>query len=267
MTGPRLVRDATGATLEARSGRSRVVSLVPSLTEAVADLGRLDALAAVTPYCTSPTSASLRPRIGGPLEVDVDAVASLGPDLVLASVEENAPGDVLRLRGMGVPVHVVSPRRALDAAKMLEDLGALLGADDAAAEHARRIREAVAIARSALGSTDRVRVTCPVWPDPPMVVGTGTYAADLLSLAGGDVVPSRPGYPRLARGEAEAQVVLLPDEPFRFSEEDLGRLGLDATEAARLGRVHLVDGRTLFWYGARAGAAIQALAHLLGHRS
>jgi ABC-type hemin transport system substrate-binding protein len=262
-----IVVDATAAELPAGPPAQRVVSLVPSLTETVALLGRAQALVGVTPYCPWPAGASARAAVvGGPRDVDLDLLTFLRPDLVLACKEECSRGDVERARAEGLRVYVAWPRRVSDLPGLLGDLGLLLGAADEAARVGGEIRSAVAEAELRLGLSGEPppTVLCPLWLDPPMAVGRGTYAADLLRLAGGSVVPEREGYPRFAPAEVDPDVVLLPSEPHPFAREDLARLGLGACRAALEGRVHLVDGRQLFWYGPRAAAALGRLRGILG---
>ena len=259
----RTVVDATGEPLDAGRPARRVVSLVPSLTETVWLLGRGETLVGLTPYCVEPPGAAERARsVGGPLGADLAAVLALKPDLVLACREENSAEQVARLREAGLSVHVASPRRVAEVGPMIDALGLLLGAERRAAELSARVRRAEAEARLARGP-EPCTVTCPVWLDPPMAVGRGTYAADLLHLSGGVVLPDGQGYPRIEPGALDPEVVLLPDEPHRFRLEDVEALGLVPRTADRPRRVRLVDGKALFWYGPRVADALPEIESLL----
>jgi ABC-type Fe3+-hydroxamate transport system substrate-binding protein len=181
---------------------------------------------------------------------------------------------------MGVPVWVTYPRTVREGAQLLADL-ALLGAS--AAERERVVEPVLAsvaaaeqarAAARAAGAAP-VRVFCPIWRDPWMAVGAPTYADDLLSLCGGENVfgaraqaPSLGDrrYPRVTLAEIEAarpDVALLPNEPYAFGPRDAAELArLDAPFAAS-GRIHLIDGTFVSWYGPRILRAIELLRRLL----
>src|SRR5438046_8184443 len=105
--------DATGVAL-AGAPRRRIVSLIPSTTEALCALGLADALVGVTVYCREPAAVTrTKTRIGGEKDPDLDAIKALAPDLVIANVEENVAAHVETLRGWGIPVWVTYPRNGL----------------------------------------------------------------------------------------------------------------------------------------------------------
>ncbi len=248
----------------------RIVSLVPSLTEAVAALGRADALVGVTRWCEigAPDGAA---RIGGTKNPDVAAVVALAPDLVLANTEENRAEDLAALRAAGLAVHETFPRRVADVAPMLRELGALLdggrgagGGEVAAAAgvHAAAVESALRAARAAAGAP--LRTLTLIWRKPWMAAAAGTFAADLLAACG--LAPALDGadgdrYPRLAPGDARLDgldLVLLPSEPYAFSAADLPavrRLTGDVPHA-------FVDGRLLTWHGVGTARALTAFAAL-----
>lgn len=235
----------------------RVVSLVPSLTDTLAELGVADRLVGVTDYCVhgAPDAAA---RIGGTKNPSVPEVAALRPDLVLVNTEENRAEDIARLRGEGLRVLELHPRTVDDVDAMLATLGECLGLD------AGHCREALEAAR------DEVRATRPatpiaaltlIWRKPWMGVGPGTYVDALLGecgfanvLAGFD-----DPYPKLDEALVlRPQVVLLPSEPYAFSTADL-----DAVRTF-LGDVEcrFVDGELLTWHGHRTAAALRTFGAL-----
>jgi len=114
-----------------------------------------------------------------------------------------------------------------------------------------------------------VRVFCPVWRDPWLAVGADTYIHDLLQLCGGENVfaeHSDRRYPRVVLDEVVAaapEVILLPDEPYRFGPADAAEVARLDVPAARSGRIHLVDGTLVSWYGPRILPAIERLCSLL----
>lgn len=246
----------------------RIVSLVPSLTEALFALGLGERVVGVTEWCVHPTEGvAPLPKIGGTKNPDVPSILALRPDLVIANREENRRRDVERLEAAGIPVWVTHPRTVRDAVALL---GAL--ADLGASEESRRA--VVDLARDALDRAERerperrVRFTCPIWRDPWMVVGDDTYAHDLLTLCGGENVfagVSRRRYPRVTLAEIEAarpELVLLPDEPYAFAQRDAQELGALDIPAAHTGSIHLIDGTLVSWYGPRILQAIETICGL-----
>jgi ABC-type Fe3+-hydroxamate transport system substrate-binding protein len=247
--------DDLGHPVPAARPARRVVSLVPSLTESVAAT-RAGALAGATIWCTHPADLDV-PRVRGTKNPDLSAVAELKPDLVLANQEENRRVDVERLRAAGVPVWV-TVIRTLDEAfaslrRMFTDgLGWPEPAWLGEAEDAWRVRAA---------GGPRRRAVIPIWRDPWMVVGSGTFAGDVAARLGLDNVygDHAERYPHVTLDDIAARrpdVVVLPDEPYRFGPDD-------GPEAFPGRRVSLVDGRYLTWYGPSLTAARPVLTSQL----
>jgi ABC-type Fe3+-hydroxamate transport system substrate-binding protein len=216
-----------------------VVSLVPSLTEAVAatDAGLL---VGATDFCTHPAGLGVA-RVGGTKWPDLDRVLAARPDLVLANAEENRDEDVAALRAAGVAVWVTAPATVAQALDSLARLCVLLGAPDPGW---------LAAARAAWDDPPRlpdVRAVVPIWRRPWMVLGRDTFAGDVLARLGvvNVFAGSADRYPRLARDEpagVAAELVVLPDEPYAFTPDD-------GPEAWPQCRPVFVSGRHLTWYG------------------
>ncbi len=247
----------------------RIVSLVPSVTEALFALGLGERVVGVTDWCVHPRPAVDRvPKIGGTKDADPDRIEAVRPDLVIANQEENTQRVVRRLERAGLPVWVTYPRTVADGVSLLAELHGL-GADEAAwsdvVEPARRALEEARGARP-----DRpARVFCPIWRDPWMTIGADTYVHDMLTLCGGaNVFADRADrrYPRIGFRDiidAAPEVVLLPDEPYVFGAADANEIGRFDVPAARDGRIHLVDGTLVSWYGPRIPRAVRELRALL----
>jgi len=256
--------------------RRRIVSLVPSLSEALHVLGLGDRIVGVTDYCVHPADAFEGvARVGGTKDADVDAIESVAPDLVIANEEENTVRVVRKLAERGLDVWVTYPRTVREGAALLDELADLGASDAARAAHVAPCLEAVARAERAAPAV-RPRVFCPIWRDPWMTIGGDTYIDDMISLAGGrnpfatpEAAPVRGRadrrYPTVdleAVVALDPEVILLPDEPYAFGARDREELlGTDCA-AARTGRVHLIDGTLVSWYGPRIAEAIQALAQI-----
>ena len=221
----------------------RVVSLVPSLTESVA-VTAPGLLVGATNWCTHPEELDVS-RVGGTKNPRVDDVVALRPDLVVANEEENRATDIAALRAAGLAVWVTAPRTLPQAFRSLRRMLAACGlASPAWLDDAWR-----AWSNTVDGSPPQVTALVPVWRRPWMVVGSDTFTGDLLRHLGvanarGDD-PER--YPRLdadelAAATAAADLVVLPDEPYRFTAED-------GPESFPGIPVALVSGRHLTWYG------------------
>ncbi|WP_328540995.1 helical backbone metal receptor [Streptomyces sp. NBC_00344] len=232
----------------------RVVSLVPSLTEAVA-VSAPGVLAAATDWCVRPAGLDVV-RIGGTKNPDVPAIAGLRPDLVIANEEENRPADLEALRAAGLSVLVTEVRGLSQAFSELERVLAACGAG-----RPRWLDEAEQAWARVVPGRERTAIV-PIWRRPWMVLGRDTFAGDLLSRLGvrNPYAEHPERYPRIPLGEltaAGADMVVLPDEPYRFTADD-GPEAFPGLPAA------LVSGRYLTWYGPSLCRAPQALRAALG---
>ena len=228
----------------------RVVSLVPSLTEAVASADR-SVLVGATEYCVHPVDLDVV-RVGGSKYPTVAAVLELHPDLVIANVEENRREDVEALRAAGVPVWVSYPRTLSEAFAALRAMFAVL---DTATPRWLAEAEQVWAAPPSRQLADRALV--PVWRRPWVVVGSHTFAGDMLRHLGVRhlYADSAERYPRPSLDEmrdARPDLLVLPDEPYVFSDTD-GPADFPGVPYA------LVSGRHLTWYGPSLVAARDVL--------
>ncbi|MEW2297613.1 helical backbone metal receptor [Streptomyces sp. NPDC006743] len=234
---------------------TRVVSLVPSLTEAVA-VTLPGALAGATDWCARPAGLDVV-RVGGTKNPRTGEIAALAPDLVIANEEENRPADLDALRAVGVEVLVTEVR---DVPQAFRELARVLAACGAAARP-RWLDEAEA-AWSALPVPERrTTAVVPVWRRPWMVLGRDTFAGDVLARLGVDHLYARHAerYPRVPVEELRAaapDVVVLPDEPYRFT-------AADGPEAFAGLPCALVSGRHLTWYGPSLAEAPRVLGEAL----
>lgn len=243
----------------------RIVSLVPSLTETLFALGVGERVVGRTRYCTQPPRAVGRvAKVGGTKKVDVARVLELEPDLIVAVKEENTREDVEALAGCGVSVFLGAPETVAEAVDMLRELAGRVEAprtEDVLAPVER------AVNRLRIRPENPRRVFVPIWKSPYMSVGSDTYVHDVLKTCGGENICGEAArYPVVALHDIEAarpEVILLPDEPYPFSAEDLPEFYSLDVPAAREGRIHLVDGKLLTWYGPRMAGSLIQLAALL----
>lgn len=262
--------DALGRAVDVESAPRRIVSLVPSLTEALFAFGAGDAVVGVTTFCVEPKDGvATKAKVGGTKTLDVAKVVALAPDLLIASAEENRKEDVEALIGEGLRVFVTLPETVEGAIDLLEQLAAMTGTEGRARPVIDDARLALAEVRAANEGHEPVRTFCPIWRNPWMTIGPGTYMHDFVTVCGGANVFARHGerYPTLELAEVaelDPQVVLLPDEPYRFRQRHVPEITAFAeVSAVRHGRIYLVDGKRLCWYGPRIAYSLRWLSALL----
>jgi ABC-type Fe3+-hydroxamate transport system substrate-binding protein len=244
--------------------RMRIVSLVPSLTEALIDFGLLESIVGRTRWCTEPADVVERiETLGGTKNPDVARIIELRPDLVIVNKEENRLEDCLAMGEAGLTLHVTHPCTVGEAATMLEELGAACGATAAAAVLAAECREALARADAQRKElAEPVLTFCPIWRKPYMTFRRKTYIGDMLARAGcANVFGDREGadFFEVAIEEilaAAPRLVILPDEPFVFEARHADELKAHGLESSFL----QLDGKDLAWYGPRIPAALERLS-------
>lgn len=234
------VADDQGVGMSFALPPARIVSLVPSLTEALA-LSAPGRLVGATDWCTHPRSLDVA-RVRGTKNPDIDAIVALRPDLVVANEEENRPVDLAHLRERGLNVWVTDIRGVDSALDSMRRLVEAISAEETGwLDEARRLWADPAH----VDDERRLRAVIPIWRKPWMHLGRDTYAGDLLARLGIDNVLAGHAdrYPRLDLDALpEVDLVVLPDEPYRFTADD-GPAFFAPTPAA------LIDGRLLTWYG------------------
>ncbi|HEX6942719.1 MAG TPA: helical backbone metal receptor [Gemmatimonadaceae bacterium] len=245
----------------------KIVSLCPSLTELVFDLGAGESLVGRTKFCVHPSgSVDAVEKVGGTKNPKIDRIIELAPDIVLMNDEENRREDAAAFEAAGLRVHSSMPRTPADTAAMVRAIGIVLA----------RSREAERIAADIERRADRVRrdtvryppvrYACLIWRDPIMTVSDDTFIAGLLSLAGGqNVFGARTDrYPTISAAElhdVDPLVVLLPNEPFPFQDKHVEELST-LTRLPRE-RFRLSDGELLSWHGSRTPRGIDYAESLL----
>ena len=261
--------DAMGRSVRVPAEPRRIVSLVPSLTETLFLYGVGDRVVGITAFCIEPRERLLGlPRVGGTKTPKLEAIGALQPDLVLANAEENEKPNIERLEAMGLAVYVTFPRTVRESVAMLRDLIPVVGAGETATRLCDEV-EAACLRRVAASPARRVRFFCPIWRKPYMTINRDTYVHDLLTLCGGENVfadaPAR--YPTVTLEEVAAQraeVILLPDEPFRFTKKHLPDFEVHPDiPAVSARRIHFLDGKLVTWHGPRIGEALQTIPALL----
>jgi ABC-type Fe3+-hydroxamate transport system substrate-binding protein len=282
------VWDSLGREIVLARAPRRIVSLVPSDTYSLVQLGAGELLVGRTRYCVEPaTEVAAIPVLGGTKNADVEAIIEIFPDLVLANREESTKKDLERIAQAGIAVYVSFPKRVAEGLAHLGRVARILdiGDDARVKDRLRTYYEALREAEARTGQRAPVPTFFPIWMDPLMTIHGDTFISDVLHLGGAanvfadrarryplaaDLGRAAPlsaeriegrdtRYPRVGWDEVVArapELVLLPDEPHDFTEADAVRFrALDIPAAKRsdnVAAVIKVDGKDFSWYGARS---------------
>ncbi|MDQ2987616.1 MAG: helical backbone metal receptor [Pseudomonadota bacterium] len=253
--------DAVG-TRHAPDPAARIVSLVPSITELLCDLGLAANIVGRTGFCIHPAAivASI-PKVGGTKDVNVEKIRKLAPTHLVVNIDENEKPTVAALAEFVphiVVTHPLAPRDNLDLARLM---GGVFGAGAQAEAWCAQFEAEYAALKATPQGPPRTMLYC-IWQDPWMAVAQDTYIARMMAEIGWRVPqladPAR--YPRFAWSEqlvAQIDGVLLSTEPYRFTEEHA-----DALERQIGKPVHLVDGEMMSWYGSRSLAGLRYLRRI-----
>jgi len=286
--------DALGRAVQIPHAPQRLVSLVPSITEVLFSFGWGQQVVGITDYCTEPAAAvATKTTIGGTKNPDIATILALHPQLVFAVAEENRRQDVEQLAAAGVSVYVFEPRTVRDCIDLLWRVADLLDCRSEVTAQIQAIEQDYAETVALAARHQRVRIFCPIWKDPYMTVNADTYVHDVLQVCGGENIFAQrqrrfplaadlgqqsetPGeryterdrrYPRITLEEMAAlrpEVILLPDEPYVFSQADMADFTpFPEVPAVRDGRIFLIDGKMVSWYGPRIGHSLRTLRALL----
>jgi len=258
--------DAAGqphAAVDFRRGAPRIVSLVPSITELLCDLGLAAYLVGRTGFCVHPAAIVAGiPKVGGTKDVNLEKVSALAPTHLIVNVDENEKPTVERLAQFVPQVIVTHPLAPTDNPALYRLLGGIFGAQEAAEALCRAFEHELANLRAMSPSAPKTVLYC-IWKDPWMTVARDTYIAAMLAQIGWrQWTPEGGGAARYPTFDWSAQVlaavdeVLLSTEPYRFTPAHVRALHEQTGKPVRL-----LDGEMLSWYGSRA---IPGLVYLRG---
>jgi ABC-type Fe3+-hydroxamate transport system substrate-binding protein len=250
---------------------ARIVSLVPSITETLIDLGLRERLVGRTGFCIHPRAAVAEiPKVGGTKDVRLDRVRHLAPTHVVVNIDENEASTVERLREFVPNVVVTHPNAPADNLALYRLLGGIFGATARAEALCTRLQARLDALAAERWPAETVLYL--IWKQPWMTVAADTYIARTLAAVGWQVPHQGGGfsgaarYPRLENFDAEAARVdrlLLSSEPYRFGERHLRALRARFPSTP----VDLIDGEWTSWYGSRAIDGLQRLAEFRRARS
>ncbi len=256
--------DAAGTVHQPAGGTVRIVSLVPSITELLCDLGLAPQLVGRTGFCIHPANTVRAiPKVGGTKSVDLERIRGLQPTHVILNIDENEKLTADKLAEFVPNLVVTHPLAPLDNLVLYQTIGGIFRRMGEAEKLCERFKSAYATLAAEEYATRKVLYL--IWKDPWMTVSRDTYISRTLSLAGLLTLPgtSEVRYPVVELTQswmAEADLVLLSTEPFMFREKHVIELG--KLPALKDKPLRLIDGEMTSWYGSRAIEGMDYLREL-----
>jgi ABC-type Fe3+-hydroxamate transport system substrate-binding protein len=225
----------------------RIVSLVPSQTELLFDLGLEDSMVGITRYCVHPADkVGLKEKIGGTKHFDLEKIKQLKPDLIIGNKEENYEEGITALRKIA-PVWMSDIYTLVDSFNMMREVGRITGKEKEAIDLAQKIKT------SLIPHVPLNPKTCAyfIWRRPYMVVAGNTFIDNMLTTFGlQNAFADKQRYPELTTneiGEAKPDYIFLSSEPYAFDAKHIPEFN----EICPTAKVVVVDGEMFSWYGSR----------------
>lgn len=257
------IRDQLGRKISLSKVPERIVSLVPSQTELLVDLGLEKNIVGITLFCVHPPHLKkIKTRVGGTKKVNFRKVCGLKPDIILCNKEENTPEMVAELQKIA-PVHVSDVVTLEDAFDLMIKYGELFRCEDLSKTMITTIRKKQQYLHELLKKKPVKKVAYFIWKEPYMLAGRQTFINSLLELNGFQNVIKEDRYPEKPLEEISVlkpDICLLSTEPFPFKSEHKKDL------QPYFPKVELVDGECFSWYGSRLIAAMDYFKELALNR-
>lgn len=256
----RLFTDQTGREIEVRDNPQRIVSVVPSQTELLADLGLNDEVAGITKFCVHPEAwFRSKTRVGGTKQLNIDKIRELKPDLIIANKEENEKEQIEEL-AKEFPVWISDIQTIPQALQMIQVIGQLVNRTQQANE---MVEQMVQSFNNMQRAAQPKRVAYFIWYKPWMSVGSDTFISNMIQTIGWqNVLADKTRYPEMTLEELVAynpELVLLSSEPYPFKEKHIAEI----KEVLPHAEVKLVDGEMFSWYGSRMLKAVEYMQELV----
>ncbi|MBC7848261.1 MAG: ABC transporter substrate-binding protein [Chitinophagaceae bacterium] len=255
--------DQTGRSITISDCPKRIISVVPSQTELLFDLGLNDEVIGITRFCVHPTEwFNSKQRVGGTKTLNMDMIRRLHPDLILANKEENTK-EQIELLSLEVPVWVSDIENLPDALQMIKDTGQITCRISESNKLISNIETSFNSLNSSNNNVLLKSVCYLIWNDPFMTVGSDTFIHDMLKRLGyKNVFAHTTRYPIITYNDLQQQnpdLIFLSSEPYPFKEKHIAELQAVCPNA----KVILVDGEYFSWYGSRLLAAIPYFTDLI----
>lgn len=243
--------DQVGNTITLASSPTRIISLVPSQTELLSDLGLDDRVAGITKFCVRPPDWHRRKtRVGGTRKLNMQLIHQLQPDLVIANKEENTQEEITSLADH-FPVWTSDISNLARACDMIHQVGNMTSTTTQSSAIIRSIHREFDNLQHGIALHDRIRAAYLIWNDPLMTIGGDTFIHAMLSAAGfTNVFAGKNRYPVTSIDEIlqlDAQVLFLSSEPYPFRQKHIDQLQPLLPSV----KIQVVDGEMFSWYGSR----------------
>ena len=244
--------DQIGNTITLDGVPQRIISLVPSQTELLFDMGLEDRIVGITKFCVHPYHLkSTKKIIGGTKKVHIEKIKLLQPDIIIANKEENTEEIVSALQEIA-PVWVSDIATIQDSLDMIAELGKIFAVRTQAQQWIDKINYALADFKNFMQGRETLKAAYFIWKNPYMAAGSGTFINEMLKLNNfTNIYEERGRYPEIIiqkiRIQGDPDVVFLSSEPYPFKEEDAFEVGRFTHHAKTV----FVDGEMFSWYGSR----------------
>lgn len=244
--------DQLGITHSFESAPQRIISLVPSQTELLYELGLEEKIVGITKFCVHPYHfKSTKKIVGGTKKVHFEKIKLLQPDIIICNKEENTEEMVVELRKIAA-VWVTDICTIEDNLQMITDFGQLFNARTEAQKWNDKLKFALANFKNFIADKPIKKVAYFIWKDPYMVAGGSNFINELLKLNHFEnIYEDRGRYPEVEiskiRAEGDPAIVFLSSEPFPFTEQHAFEIGVHTHHAKTI----FVDGEMFSWYGSR----------------
>jgi ABC-type Fe3+-hydroxamate transport system substrate-binding protein len=227
----------------------RIISLVPSQTELLFDLGLEENVVGITKFCVHPNHwFRKKRRVGGTKNLNIEVINAIGPDLIIANKEENVQEHINKL-AESFPVWVSDVQNLKDALDMMENVGKMTGKISEATELIKEIRESFFKLKN--NSNDKISTAYLIWKDPLMAAGGDTFINDMMLNAGfSNILAGEERYPEISIDiikQSGCELLLLSTEPFPFKKKHVAEL----KEQLPGVKMIIADGQMFSWYGSR----------------
>lgn len=241
------IMDQIGKHISLNAEPKRIISLVPSITEFLYDLGLGEQVVGITKFCIHPESwKNEKEIVGGTKQQHLNKIKELNPDLIIASKEENVKAYVEKILKY-CTVYVSDVSDFDSAVQMMSDIGFLTKKQDKAVEIIEDIKQRFELLHK---PTEKVKVVYCIWKNPWMWAGSDTFISKMLNYAGFENIISDERYPELSMEEIikeNPDYIFLSSEPYPFKEKHIEELNAEFPKL----RFKIVDGEMFSWYGSR----------------
>ena len=263
-------KDAVGRNVNIDHTPFRIVPLAPSLTEILYYLGLGDRVVGVTNYSYYPPEALEKPKVGSYIDLNIEKIITLGPDLVIGTKDGNNPGVVDLLEQAKIPTYIVNPRNVVEVIETIRIVGRLCGIEAKADQLAQGLKDRLDRIRKGVEKQKKPLVFLQINLHPIMTVNRNTFHQDIITLAGGINMSadSSISYPRISieeviRKKPEVMIISSMDRGGEFEKARQEWLKWTSIPAARYGKVYLIDSDLIDRPSPRIIDGIEEMARLI----